>query len=92
MILELQITSKRYRVSVSNQSAIKIFRKSGVTDPSYCSSFQPLQALGFTQRLTEMNTRNRKIITFLGSKVRPVCRANNLTAICDPIVYTMWDP
>jgi hypothetical protein len=29
---------------------------------------------------------------FLGSRARPVRRADNLTAICEPIVYTMWDP
>jgi hypothetical protein len=29
---------------------------------------------------------------FLGSKVRRVRRADNLTAIYEPIVYTMWDP
>jgi hypothetical protein len=29
---------------------------------------------------------------FLGSKVRPVRRADNLTAICEPIVYQMCDP
>jgi hypothetical protein len=29
---------------------------------------------------------------FLESKVRPVRGADNLTAIYDPIVYTMWDP
>jgi hypothetical protein len=28
----------------------------------------------------------------LGSKVRPVSRADNLAAICEPIVQTMWDP
>jgi hypothetical protein len=38
---------------------------------------------GFTQPLTEMSTRN---IIFLGSKVRRVLRADNLTAICEPIV------
>jgi hypothetical protein len=42
--------------------------------------------LGFTQPLTEMSTRNIKIITFLGSKVRPVRRADNLTDTCEPIV------
>jgi hypothetical protein len=36
--------------------------------------------------LTEMITRNIKIIMFLGSNVRRVRRANNLTAICEPIV------
>jgi hypothetical protein len=39
---------------------------------------------GFTQPLTEMSTRNLKII--LGSKVRRVRRADNLTAIYEPIV------
>jgi hypothetical protein len=29
---------------------------------------------------------------FLGSKARPVRSADNLSAICEPIVYTMWDP
>jgi hypothetical protein len=43
------------------------------------------QALGFTQPLTEMSTRNDKIM-FLGSKVRLVRRADNLTAIYEPIV------
>jgi hypothetical protein len=34
-----------------------------------------------------MGMRSRKIM-FPGSRVRPVRRANNLTAICEPIVYT----
>jgi hypothetical protein len=29
---------------------------------------------------------------FLGSKVRAVRGADNLTAIYEPIVYTMYDP
>jgi hypothetical protein len=33
-----------------------------------------------------MSTRNIKIIMFLGSKVRRVRRADNLTAIYEPIV------
>jgi hypothetical protein len=41
--------------------------------------------LGFNQAVTEMNTRSIQIM-FLGSKVRPVRRANNLIAICEPIV------
>jgi hypothetical protein len=40
----------------------------------------------FIQPLTEMSTRRRKIIMFLGSKVRRVRRADNLTAISEPIV------
>jgi hypothetical protein len=40
----------------------------------------------YSQPLTEMSTRNRKIIMFLGSKVRLVRRTDNPTAICEPIV------
>jgi hypothetical protein len=29
---------------------------------------------------------------FLGSRERPVRRAENLAAICEPIVQAMWDP
>jgi hypothetical protein len=35
---------------------------------------------------------NIKKKTFLGSKVRLVRGADNLTAIYEPIVWTMWDP
>jgi hypothetical protein len=37
--------------------------------------------LGSTQPLTEMRTKN-----LLGGKGRPVCGADNLIAICKPIV------
>jgi hypothetical protein len=43
------------------------------------------KTLEFTQPLTEMSTRNIKIIMFMGSKVRRVRRADNRTAICEPI-------
>jgi hypothetical protein len=36
--------------------------------------------------LTQMSTRNVKIIMFLGSKVRRVRRADNLTAIYEQVV------
>jgi hypothetical protein len=41
--------------------------------------------LRFTQPLTEMSIRSRRTM-FLGSRARPVRRADNLTAICEPIV------
>jgi hypothetical protein len=41
-------------------------------------------ALGFTQPLTEMITRNLP-----GVKVRPVLKVDNPTAICEPIAYTL---
>jgi hypothetical protein len=44
-------------------------------------------ALGSTQPLTKMSTRN-----ILGGKGRPVRRADNLTAIYEPTVYKMWEP
>jgi hypothetical protein len=39
-----------------------------------------------------MSTGNIKKVMFLGSKVRLVRGADNLTDIYEPIVYTMWDP
>jgi hypothetical protein len=58
----------------------------------FSSNYLILQvALGpgvFTQPLTEMSTRSRKIM-FLGSRARPVHGADNLIAICEPIVETM---
>jgi hypothetical protein len=39
-------------------------------------------ALGMTQPLTEMSTKN-----LLRTKRRSVRKADNLTAICEPIVY-----
>jgi hypothetical protein len=44
-------------------------------------------ALGSTQPLTEMGTRNLP-----GRKGRPARGDDNLTAICEPIVQKMWEP
>jgi hypothetical protein len=44
-------------------------------------------ALGSTQPLTEMSTRN-----ISGGEGRPARKADNLTAICEPIAYKMWEP
>jgi hypothetical protein len=44
-------------------------------------------ALGSTQPLTEMSTRNLP-----GGEGRSARKADNLTAICEPIVLKMWEP
>jgi hypothetical protein len=44
-------------------------------------------ALGSTQPLREMSTRNLP-----GGKGRPARGADNPTAICEPFVYKMWEP
>jgi hypothetical protein len=44
-------------------------------------------ALGSTQPLTEMSTRN-----IPGGEGRPARKADILTAICEPTVYKMWEP
>jgi hypothetical protein len=44
-------------------------------------------ALGSTQPLKEMSTRNLP-----ERKRRPAREADNLTAICEPIVEKMWEP
>jgi hypothetical protein len=43
-------------------------------------------ALGLTQSLTEISTRNLP-----GAKGQPACKAENPTAICVPIVYETWE-
>jgi hypothetical protein len=44
-------------------------------------------ALGSTQPLTEMSTRNLR-----GGKGRAARRVDNFTAICEPTVKKMWEP
>jgi hypothetical protein len=44
-------------------------------------------ALGSTQPLTEMSTSNLP-----GGKGRPARKADKLTAICELIVWKMWEP
>jgi hypothetical protein len=44
-------------------------------------------ALGSTQPLTEMSTRN-----IPGGKGQPAHKADNLTAIYEPIVQKKWEP
>jgi hypothetical protein len=44
-------------------------------------------ALESTQPVTEMNTGN-----IPGSKRRPARKADKFTAICEPIVWKMWEP
>jgi hypothetical protein len=44
-------------------------------------------ALGSTQPLTEMSTRN-----IPGGKGQLARKADNLTTICEPIVWKMWEP
>jgi hypothetical protein len=46
---------------------------------------RPQYALDFSQPLTEMSTRSRKIM-FMGNRAHPVRRGDNLTVICEPIV------
>jgi hypothetical protein len=43
-------------------------------------------ALRSTQPLIEMSTKHLP-----GGKGRPVAKADNLTAICEPIVYKMYE-
>jgi hypothetical protein len=44
-------------------------------------------ALGLTQSLTQMSSRNLP-----GGEGRPARKADILTAICEPIVEEMWKP
>jgi hypothetical protein len=38
------------------------------------------------------NRHEYQLVMFLGSKARPMGKADNLSAICEPIVQTVWGP
>jgi hypothetical protein len=38
------------------------------------------------------NNEYQELNNFLGSKARPARKADNLTAISEPVVKVMWDP
>jgi hypothetical protein len=37
------------------------------------------------------NEYQKQKTIFLGSSARPMREADNLTALCEPIIYTMWN-
>jgi hypothetical protein len=49
-------------------------------------------ALGPGVYLASNRNEYQKQKMSLESRARPVRMADNLTAICEPTVYTMWDP
>jgi hypothetical protein len=51
------------------------------------NSSSHILSLGSTLPVTEMSTRNLP-----GGKGRPALKADNLTTICEPIVWKMWEP
>jgi hypothetical protein len=59
-----------------------IFLDSRLTDGGEVVSLTRRPALGSTQTLTEMTTRNLP-----GCKGRPARMTDNLTAVCEPTVY-----
>jgi hypothetical protein len=69
-----------------------LYRKQKYFQFGFNSSYLPnpssrTMALGSTQPLTEMSTRN-----IPGGEGRRARKADNLTTICEPIVYKMWEP
>jgi hypothetical protein len=54
---------------------------------SWPNPFSRTVSLGSIQPLTAVSTRNLP-----GGKERPARKADNHTAICEPIVYKMWEP
>jgi hypothetical protein len=73
-------------VWLRHYAASRKFAGSIPDDVNYFNSPNPsgrTRSGGFTQRLTEMSTRSRRM--FLGSRARPVRRADDLSVICEPI-------
>jgi hypothetical protein len=71
-------TSRKFARSIPDK-VIKSFKLPNISSGA--------MALRSTQPLTEMSTRNLP-----GGKGRPARKADNLTAICEPIVYKIWEP
>jgi hypothetical protein len=61
--------------------AITVIVSDGLTGNKIFCNFICTVALGSTQPLTGMSTRNLP-----GGKGQPVCKADNLTVLCGPIV------
>jgi hypothetical protein len=64
-----------------------VFETSVLSNKGRPSSSSRTMALGSTQPLREMSTRNLPV-----GKRRLARGADKLTAICGPIVYKMWEP
>jgi hypothetical protein len=54
---------------------------------SWLNPSRRAKALGSTQLLTEMSTRN-----LLGGKGRPAHKADDFTAVCGKAIQKMWEP
>jgi hypothetical protein len=84
-----------YRMwSITGQPAVVIIRKDAGPIPDKIIGFfnwrnpsSRNMAPGSAQPLREMSTRNLP-----GGNGQPACKADNLTAICEPIVHNMWQP
>jgi hypothetical protein len=46
---------------------------------------------GVVYSASNINQYQKQKEMFLGSKALPALKVNNLTAICEPIVWIMWD-
>jgi hypothetical protein len=50
-------------------------------------SFQPHHGPG----VDSASSRNEYLKLCLGSELRPTCKADNRAAICEPVVWTLWE-
>jgi hypothetical protein len=77
-VIAVTQNSGKIRGLIAYASTNLLRRASSVSFHIFCNS-----------ELIVQSTRNIKIIMFLGSKVRWVRRADNLTAICEPTVGSL---
>jgi hypothetical protein len=72
VVLRHYVTSRKVESSIPDE-VIGFFNRPNISGHT--------MTLRSTQPLTEMSTRNLP-----GGKMQPACKADNLTAICEPIV------
>jgi hypothetical protein len=74
-------------LSFLNLISYIILCRESLPSPTFYLPFGLTMALEMARPLTEMCTTNLP-----GSKGRPARKADKLTAICEPIIYKMWEP
>jgi hypothetical protein len=74
-----------------NESGSKLKAIFGVFEDEICEKVNT-QISSRNTNWIFLLSNHLKMLMFLGNKVRRMHRFDNLTAICEPIVCTMWDP
>jgi hypothetical protein len=90
----LFFNDSRFRVAVKALGYKPEGREFETRRSEYISSIHLIlqAALGLEVHSASNRNEYRSRIMFLGNRARLVHRGDNLAAICEPVIWTMWDP